>query len=68
MKKPKIKYNVLLYCEKCEKQTEHLPKKSTFKDFMDGAFMVLTKGWSLMHESQLFECSECGNVVELEVE
>ena len=31
-------------------------------------FMTMTKGWSLMHETQLIKCCECGTVVEVEVE
>lgn len=63
-KKEKIK----LYCECCEKETNHISKLNLIKSFMDGAFMFMTKGWSLMHETQLFECCECGNIVEVEVE
>ena len=63
-KKEKIK----LYCECCEKETNHISKPNLIKSFMDGIFMLITKGWSLMHETQLFECCECGNIVEVEVE
>lgn len=64
----KIKHNIKLYCERCEKETDHEPHTNIVKSFMDGAFMMMTKGWSLMHESQLFKCCECGNIVEVEVE
>ena len=57
-----------LYCECCEKETNHISKPNLIKSFMDGIFMFITKGWSLMHETQLFECCECGNIVEVEVE
>ena len=63
-KKEKIK----LYCECCETETNHISKPNLIKSFMDGIFMLITKGWSLMHETQLFECCECGNIVEVEVE
>ena len=63
-KKEKIK----LYCEHCKKETNHISKINLVKSFMDGAFMFMTKGWSLMHETQLFKCCDCGNIVEVEVE
>ena len=64
LKKEKIK----LYCDCCEKETNHIAKTNLIKSFMDGAFMFMTKGWSMMNETQLFECCECGNIVEVEVE
>ena len=64
LKKKKIK----LYCEYCKKETNHILKFDLVKSFMDGAFMFMTKGLSMMYETQLFECCECGNVVEVEVE
>lgn len=66
--KTKINHKIKLYCEKCKQETEHEPKTNIVKSFMDGAFMFMTKGWSLMHETQLFECCDCGNIVEVEVE
>lgn len=63
-----MKEKIKLYCERCKKETNHISKFDLVKSFMDGAFMFMTKGWSMMHETQLFECCECGNVVEVEVE
>lgn len=62
---PKI---IELYCEECEKETKHRRKFSFVKSFLDGAFMGYTKGWSLMNDTCLFQCQECGNIVEVEVE
>lgn len=59
---------IKLYCECCEEETNHQEKVNLIKSFMDGAFMFMTKGWSLMHETQLFQCMKCGNEVEVEVE
>ena len=64
----KIKHNIKLYCEYCGKETEHKPIRKLVKDFMDGAFMMMTKGWSLMNTTQMFKCCECGNEIEVEVE
>lgn len=64
----KINYNIKLYCEYCDKETSHKPKDNIIKSFMDGAFMNLTKGLSLTNETQLFQCCECKNIVEVEVE
>lgn len=63
-----MKETIRLYCECCEKETNHISKFDLVKSFMDGAFMFMTKGWSLMNQTELFECCECGNVVEVEVE
>lgn len=63
-----MKKIIRLYCECCKEETDHQPKFNPIKAFMDGAFMFMTKGWSLMHETQLFQCLKCGNEVEVEVE
>lgn len=63
-----MKKIIRLYCECCGEETDHQPKFNPIKAFMDGAFMVMTKGWSLMDTTQLFKCCECGNEVEVEVE
>lgn len=62
------KKTIKLYCDYCKKETDHKLKFNLIKSFMDGAFMMMTKGWSLMNTTQVFKCCECGNEIEVEVE
>ena len=59
---------IKLYCEHCDKETEHKKKFSLIKNFVDGAKMVFTRGWSLNNQTELYKCCNCGNIVEIEVE